>query len=101
MSITKSDAAYIAMGQWTKTPRTEITEVGTKAEGGKKYSNCRPVGDDVVSAVATTVYEYSWQIDGGAAKTARVWIGRDGLLHKQEAGRGFARYEYEDVKAPD
>jgi hypothetical protein len=103
VSVSKGDMVYIALapGMWRSMPRSEVQADAASGDTEKAYRQCRAMGPDLVDGQPTTVYEFSAEFAGRPPAAARVWIGRDGLIYKQELpGRGVMRYEFKDVKAP-
>lgn len=104
MSVVTRDKVYVTLGggHWDKEPRSTQLKEGLEADHLKQISDCRSTGTATVSGESTTVYEYQLRVASLPPKTAKAWIGGDGLMRKQSsAGTGYVRYEYKDVRAPE
>lgn len=87
-------------GAWRSMPPGMLKTMSRVISSGFKLSQCRKLGDEVVAGVAASLYAYAVNAGGADLTGNRVWIGRDGLPYRFEAGNVKATIQYTGVVAP-
>jgi hypothetical protein len=65
------------------------------------YRDCRSLGTDPVDGMAATMFEARKDDrDGGDSERIKIWVGGDGLVHKQQTEAGTVRFEFGSVTPP-
>lgn len=68
--------------------------------GAFSIKDCRKLGDETVDGIKTSVYAYTLDVPGLPSGSAKVYIGKDGLVHAQSTEGTRVRYFYANVAAP-
>lgn len=101
LSVAIGDSVYLSLlpGHWEKSDRRELIASTDSADARKKYVDCHAASGDP-SVPGAKVYEYN-AVGPLGRRPGKVWIASDGLLVKQELGRGYyMRFEYGAMKPP-
>ncbi len=78
----------------------ERSMVADIRNGTSKIDNCKKLGSETVEGVATTVVEYRLTIPGSEPGTSKAYIGKDGLIYAQAAGKVRIVNRYSGVTVP-
>lgn len=87
-------------GTWRAMPPGMLKTLGQVGHGGFKLSQCRKVGDDVISGMPSAIYAYTVNAGGHVAAGNKVWIGRDGLPYRMEGDNVKTTIQYVGVVVP-